>query len=385
MGTAEVINRPRLIDEWSDDPVILQQQTELVLGKYKPRSLKQLDEKKKERKKRKPFVARPEVQRFWDDPQQEEFVETLPPYIFCAGENFEDGTYKRHRDTAIQFEHIQFNSTLRRRYQLFDCDDPNSALAHERGGVAVPNLIMINPMNGHAHLGYLLAQAVTYYEKSSRKSMSYLADIQRGMTQRLGADPHYNGLLAKNPFHEKWITLRPRIEPYTLGELASYLSKEEMKQPKRSEKGGADHEINGLARNNSVFNWTRREIAYRQVLRFMSDDSFREFLQLLYDEALDKNYSEFPNNPLDPGEVWDIARSIARWTWRHFSPETFSKIQRARIRKRYKGIVTLKDSKPWEAENVCRRTWERRRQANGQAQVSLYHIKDNGVCGAEGG
>jgi len=73
------------------------------------------------------------------------------------------------------------------------------------------------------------------------------------------------------------------------------------------------------------------------------------------------------NQPLPRSEVRGIVKSVANWTWKHFTPQTFNKIQRARIKKRWKDHTPLSVSKPWEAEGISRATWYRQRKANGQA------------------
>jgi hypothetical protein len=277
----------------------------------------------------------------------------------------------------MNYPHLQLNSPYRRRWLSFDLDRSDAATAHEAAGVAAPNWIVINPANGHAHADYELAAPVTYYAKSRWTSINYLADIQHGMTTRLDADMGYSGHLTKNPFHENWITIPLRETPYSLGELASYLTKDERRRRTRKRKGEA--EMCGLRRNCSLFDWVRLEIAYPHVIRFKRDGaSFRDFLNFVFNAALDKNRSEFSGNPLTIGDVSGIARSVAKWTWKRFSPDAFSELQRARgirgMAKRWAGHTPLHESKPWEAENIGRATWYRRQKMKGQAQGETITI-----------
>ena len=71
--------------------------------------------------------------------------------------------------------------------------------------------------------------------------------------------------------------------------------------------------------------------------------------------------TQFPN-PLRPAEVRSIARSVARWTWRRFSNEKFSELQRHRINIRWADHISAEMTKPWAAEGVSRATWYRRRE-----------------------
>jgi hypothetical protein len=210
---------------------------------------------------------------------------------------------------------------------------------------------MINPANGHAHIAYELAKPVTYYAKSRQASIEYLASVQRAMTRRLDANKGFSGDLPKNPLFEGWITIRLREQPYTLGELASFLKPKEMRKWAPAEK-----EM-GLGRNCTLFNEVRK-LAYRDVRLFKAQNGdIREFWEHLRKVAHDLNHMLGFWQPLPAGEVNAIAKSIAKWVWRRFSNEVFNEIQHNRIRKRWKGYVTA-EQKAKEL-GVSRRTYYR--------------------------
>ena len=79
----------------------------------------------------------------------------------------------------------------------------------------------------------------------------------------------------------------------------------------------------GAGRNCSVFDELRK-IAYREVLGFKRSGNLDTFRDRLERVALGINL-QFPE-ALKLSEVRAIARSVARWTWRHFSHEKFSKL-----------------------------------------------------------
>ncbi len=100
-------------EAWSTGPEIWPKQFEAALaargfnrsGAAKPRP-------------RKVKWAKPreigEGKTFWPLlPWQQAFVDTLPAYIDCAGD-FRHGTFKRQRDLALNFPHLQFNSPIRK-------------------------------------------------------------------------------------------------------------------------------------------------------------------------------------------------------------------------------------------------------------------------------
>lgn len=60
--------------------------------------------------------------------------------------------------------------------------------------------------------------------------------------------------------------------------------------------------------------------------------------------------------PLYAQELRAISRSVAEWTWEHFTPARFSAIQRKRIQKRWAGH---QKAEPWVALGVSRATYYR--------------------------
>ena len=72
-----------------------------------------------------------------------------------------------------------------------------------------------------------------------------------------------------------------------------------------------------------------RATAYREVVRFKDRGaSPDQWHQRCVDLASGAN-REF-HRPLSHAEIRAISKSIARWTWRHFSPEKFSELQSRR-------------------------------------------------------
>jgi Replicase family/Primase C terminal 1 (PriCT-1) len=352
-------------EAWSTDPEIWPKQFEAALaakGFHRSRAVRA--------RPRKAGRAKPreisEGTAFWQFlPWQQAFVATLPAYMDCAGD-FRLGTFKRERDLALNFPHIQFNSPTRKVWLPFYVDREDAETAHERAGVAVPNLIIKNPENGHAHLAYQLIEPVTYYVRSRQTSVEYLADIQRGMIRRLDADKAFAGHLLKNPLSERWNTLQLRDEAYSLAELASYLGRVEMRRWDAGEREC------GLGRNVMLFD-RLRHVAYCEVRRFMKDGATQaDFRAQLQSIAASLNHTSGFLTPLALSEVNGIAKSVSGWTWKNFSADLFSDIQRARIKKRWAGHVPLHESRPWEAEGVCRRTWfYRKARAASEANAPL--------------
>ena len=142
--------------------------------------------------------------------------------------------------------------------------------------------------------------------------------IESMMRERLQADPGYSGLITKNPAHPLWRTLRgPRLA-YDLCELAEYLPGIEKYRPKRR----APEEV-GLGRNVALFDLTRKW-AYKAIRSYWGGglDGWNRWLSVANSRSLVYN-GDF-KQPLGGREVWHIARSVAKWTWRNTTAEGFS-------------------------------------------------------------
>ena len=75
-----------------------------------------------------------------------------------------------------------------------------------------------------------------------------------------------------------------------------------------------------------------RYFAYRKVLAFKEVSNLNAWASHLLDEACGINLGFAL--PLPTSEVRHIAKSVAKWSWRTFSPEKFSEIQAERARRR---------------------------------------------------
>jgi hypothetical protein len=239
---------------------------------------------------------------------------------------------------------------------LHDIDGPGAYYAHDDANVPQPNVIMVNPENGHAHSAYLLSAPVARHSASRVGPLRYFGAVERGIARRVGADRHYAGLIAKNPLHVDWKVEWRREQPYALTELAGSLFDSDM-APDRSA-----HTTLGAGRNVTVFD-ELRSFAYCEVLKFKRDDAgivgldaFRARLEAV---ALGIN-TQFPE-ALNLTEVRAIAKSVAKWTWAHFSEAAFSRLQSLRVQRRWAGHVAASTTKPWESMGISRATYYRRR------------------------
>jgi len=134
----------------------------------------------------------------------------------------------------------------------FDIDTEGGGAAWIEAELPAPNLVVINPSNGHAHLIYLLGAWVqTDFGDSRRlKVVRYAGAIERAYTAALGADPAYTGRFQHNPLSDAYVTRIGRDAPYSLDELARYVDLNEPILKKNAP--------TGIGRNVEIFDRLRR-------------------------------------------------------------------------------------------------------------------------------
>jgi len=249
------------------------------------------------------------------------WADTIPMRPLAA-DVFANGVYRRPRDEALQCAHIEFNTASRVGWLLFDNDTATSFESWERADLPAPNFYAQNGSNGHGHLAYALRTPVSLLGASRERPIALAADVQRGMTQRLGADPAYANRLAKNPISARWRSSWLVAKPYDLRQLLDALDRRDLTWPTTRA------EVTGISRNCDLFNELRQH-AYSNVRSFKRvngrADAWRE---QLHQQALAINLRF--GTPLSFAEVRQIAKSVARWTWGRFSDERFSQIQARR-------------------------------------------------------
>jgi len=250
-----------------------------------------------------------------ETPAQLELFETrIPKKPYCS----DDKTARliRSRRIALRFPYIQCNPPNLKFWLPFDLDKPGGAVAWDDAGLPAPAVAIGNPMNGHAHLLYGLEAPVATSDAARIAPMRYLAAIEAGMMEKLiphGADAGFSGLIVKNPKHRQWRTLWGPPHLWSLAELAEWVDLEAHKPKTRRL---ADLDGYGVGRNVTLFNHLGPEgkWAYSAVRRFRGK-TYGEWHTAVLIEAQERN-GEFVA-PLSFAEVQGIAKSVAKWTWKH--------------------------------------------------------------------
>lgn len=236
----------------------------------------------------------------------EHFKNTLPNKPYCA-DDIGYGLKIKPRNKALLSQLIQYNGPGLAHWLAMDIDSQTAGMDWYDLNGPVPNFIVQNPANGHAHYLFGLSAPVCLSGKARPAPMRYLAGIEHGLTLRLGADQGYSGLVSKNPLNSYWRTFTPRLELYSLDELADYcdLSQKTVKQ----------REIRGYGRNVELFDRLRFQ-SYDKVEKARSESTEQAWLADVTANAMSFN-AGFAD-PLSFSEMAAIARSVAKWTWKHY-------------------------------------------------------------------
>ena len=217
----------------------------------------------------------------------------------------------------------------------FDIDTQGGGAAWIEAELPAPNLVVVNPRNGHAHLVYLLGAWVQTDFRDARrfKVVRYAAAIERAYTAALGADPAYTGRFHHNPLSDAYVTKIGRDAPYSLAELARYVDLNEPALKKNPPIG--------IGRNVETFDRLRRW-AYVAVADWRIG-TYEAWSGAVADRggqiAADVG-AESRRGPLKANEVGHIVKSVARWVWERYGADVPPLLREAQIvaqREREKG------------------------------------------------
>lgn len=244
-------------------------------------------------------------------------AERLPKKPYCS----DDKTASRIRtlETALTYAYIQPNPPGLLFWLVFDLDREDASWRFQDVIAPAPNLIVMNPANGHAHYYYALKTPVNVGEKGRLRPKQYAEAVYRGLGAILGADARYACLMAKNPLHPSHITFCPQTEPYELAELDEYIINRNEGKVWQAAARARGEAVNLLGRNFTMFD-RLRDWAYSWVRTYRTSGAgFDEWLQACHLQA--ELYGDFPGHSkgnLPTSEIKATAKSVAKWTWRHY-------------------------------------------------------------------
>lgn len=261
-------------------------------------------------------------------------ADRLPKKPYCS----DDKTASRIRSlaTALEYAYIQPNPPGLLHWLVFDIDRADARWRYEDVIAPPPNLVVMNPENGHAHYYYALKAPVNVGENGRQKPKQYAEAVYRGLGAILGADPQYARLMAKNPLHPSHVTLCPTNQLYELAELDEYIVRRNEGAVWQAAARARGEAVNANGRNCTMFD-RLREWAYSWVPEYRgSGASFDDWLSACRRQA--EVSGEFPGHSegsLPDSEIKATAKSVAKWTWNRYdgrrgNSEDFPLIQAAR-------------------------------------------------------
>jgi hypothetical protein len=226
------------------------------------------------------------------------FYDYLPPRPYCT----ESLGYLKIRPKSIAAKeaYIQPNPITRAYWLAFDIDSGQSRYWPEEWKMPTPNIEVRNPENNHQHLIYMIDPAVYTLRQARRKPLELAADVDRGLTRLLEADPGYGKLICKNPLSERWTVYVWHGRAWTLTELLDFIPE----NIRRWKTAGRD--VSGLGRNCAVFD-KARFFAYAEWKRMGFEYAGRLY-DSVFSHAMNLNLAF--NTPMLDREV----RCIAKWT-----------------------------------------------------------------------
>ena len=271
----------------------------------------------------------------------------LPIYPL-ASDDLRAGIYRTSRSSALKLRYIEANPHAISNLLVVDVDHDDALMrAMWDRKDWLPNAVIENPQNGHAHAVWALAEPVTRTEYARRKPLAYAAAVTEGLRRSTDGDKAYSGLITKNPTHPAWDGHWLTDHLYSLAELDFWLSETGYMPPKSWQRTKRNKPV-GLSRNCTIFEtvrtWaypTARQIRLESGYEHATSKNTRDLFNALLARTSELN-TEF-SEPLPTTETRSIAKSIHKWIttkfdlWHKPLTETeaaFSKIQTSRRARR---------------------------------------------------
>lgn len=242
----------------------------------------------------------------------------LPRKPYCT-DDLSSGLRILPLSAAVRRRYLQGSGPALASVLVFDIDRPvidrsSWEPVWESSSLPVPNLAAITPSSGRGHLFYFLSAPVCRTDAAHLAPLRYLAAVQSAYTAALDADPGYSGLISKNPLHPDWHVWDIHGSPYSLAELACHV---DLSQPANRYTVTEPSEAFALGRNVALFDLGRKW-AYSAIRGYWAPNGLSRWRDAVQEqlEAINGLFSE----PLPPSEVKASAKSIAKWTWKRFTP-----------------------------------------------------------------
>ena len=118
------------------------------------------------------------------------FSARLPRRPYCS-DDLGFGLKILPAQEALEKRFIQYNPPAMIHWLAFDIDRPYIGFENEWHVLAAPNIVVINPLNQHAHYLYGIAAGVSTTSASRDKPRRLLSAIDEAYRHALDADPGF--------------------------------------------------------------------------------------------------------------------------------------------------------------------------------------------------
>lgn len=241
-------------------------------------------------------------------PTTEQWDQMWLPLWPYASDELRRGIYRMGRGDALERRYIEANPQAVSNLLVVDIDHPDALLrTMDSRHRWLPNAVVENRANGHAHAVWALAEPVTRTEYARRKPLAYAAAVTEGLRRSVDGDRGYSGLMTKNPVHSDWEAWWLTDHLYSLPELDEHLRGDRSMPPASWQRTRRRKPV-GLGRNCTIFE-TARTWAYREVRHHFGDPAGLYTAISAHVHLLNADFFE----PLQINEAEQIAVSIHRW------------------------------------------------------------------------
>lgn len=217
------------------------------------------------------------------------------------------GSKYRRKHVALRKRYVALNRFYRQ-YIALDIDKPASAYLWEEVKLPPPTHVVVNPVNTRCHYLYRLKTPVIYTEAGRRRPQRFFEHVDKGLTELLGADPGYAGLLVKNPFHSSWRSIFHNCQ-YDLEDFSEWV---DLTVSRETSQSSTQVTPDLVGRNCTLFE-NLRQWAYKAIHNHVNG---YESWQLAVDQQA-LNLNQHFNPALPAKEVLSTSKSVGKWTWRH--------------------------------------------------------------------
>jgi hypothetical protein len=206
-----------------------------------------------------------------------------------------------------------------KKYLIVDFDEPYHEQKWIRDGNPFATIAVINSSSKRAHLFFELITPVSFQPKSRRGPQYYCSKVEQALTNSVGGNDDFEGLVVKNPLskhHEVKVNdVSYHLDDFvrTCPSLAIDKNAKQRERTSSHSKARQNAKERALEGRNSYIFHTVRFQAYRWV-QMMDSDSFK---RKVLDECISIN-QQFPLilstvNPLPSREVRYLAENISGW------------------------------------------------------------------------